>query len=516
MIQILQSGDRMLFGTDGIRGEVVDSPNNDEDAISYLVDERKISPRLMKLVGEALSRNAPVGSQVIIGWDDRPRNAELVASLTVGLHLGGCNVIHGGICATPGLHNALLETKSALGCMITASHNPVSDSGIKVFDSSGFKTSPSLEKEISELVVQLAAEEREVDESEIAGLANPDSFFDADLAHQNLLIVRLAEFEGMFSPPSIDKILIDSSKGAASEWLSGFLGKAGVEAEEVSVHASALNQNCGAGEFSPTDTWTWEEAAKDSHVLINSLRKTSKGQIIAAALDGDGDRCLLIESTEDGCRIVDGDEMADHILRSANGKWHLAASIESDLSLASSLDRLNADIEFSQTAVGDRWLSHALMASESRVLGVEDSGHLVMSSPNPHGGRCLVGDGVASLLAVLCAMSCEDRSPAFTKGFKRRISVSPSNRSKWTGDNDLANTVEHIATKNLGEMKRSGLVGESNLMLLEKDGISLGIRNSGTQAKTNVSLRVASGKDYFQSLEAMEQILATLREALSN
>ena len=65
-------------------------------------------------------------------------------------------------------------------------------------------------------------------------------------------------------------------------------------------------------------------------------------------------------------------------------------------------------------------------------------------------------------------------------------------------------------------MKRSGLVGESNLMLLEKDGISLGIRNSGTQAKTNVSLRVASGKDYFQSLEAMEQILATLREALSN
>ena len=80
----------------------------------------------------------------------------------------------------------------------------------------------------------------------------------------------------------------------------------------------------------------------------------------------------------------------------------------------------------------------------------------------------------------------------------------------------MANTVEHIATKNLGEMKRSGLVGESNLMLLEKDGISLGIRNSGTQAKTNVSLRVASGKDYFQSLEAMEQILATLREALSN
>ena len=506
----------MLFGTDGIRGEVVDSPSSDEDAISYLVDDRKISSRLMKLVGEALSRTVPVGSQVIIGWDDRPRNVELVASLTTGLHLGGCSVIHGGICATPGLHNALLETDSALGCMITASHNPVSDSGIKVFDSFGFKTSPSLEKEISELVVQLSAEEREVDESELSDLSKPDSYFDANSAHQELLIVRLAEFSGMFAPPSIEKIFIDSSKGAACEWLSDFLGKAGIDAEEVSIRANALNENCGAGEFSPTDSWTWEEAAKDSHVLISSLQKTSAGKIIAAALDGDGDRCLFIQSTDNGCRIVDGDEMADHILRSAEGKWHLAASIESDLSLISSLGRLDAEVLFSQTAVGDRWLSHALKSSESNILGVEDSGHLVMASPHPQGGRCLVGDGVASMLAVLCAMACEERSPAFVKGFKRRVSISPSNRSKWTGDNDLANTVEFIASKKLGEMERSGLVGETNLMLLELDGISLGIRNSGTQAKTNVSLRVASEKDYSNALEAMEQIILTLREQLSD
>ena len=190
-------------------------------------------------------------------------------------------------------------------------------------------------------------------------------------------------------------------------------------------------------------------------------------KIIAAALDGDGDRCLFIESTETGCRIVDGDEMADHILRSANGKWHLAASIESDLSLISSLDRLDADVQFSQTAVGDRWLSHALKSSDCNILGVEDSGHLVMASPHPQGGRCLVGDGVASMLAVLCAMACENRAPAFAKGFKRRVSISPSNRSRWTGDNDLANTVEFIANKKLGEMERSGLVGEANLMLLE-------------------------------------------------
>lgn len=504
----------MLFGTDGIRGEVVDSPSDDESAISQLTENRMVSGRLMRLVGEALSRIVEVGSQVIIGWDNRPKNTGLVSSLTTGLHLGGCKVIHGGICATPALHNALLDTNSALGCMITASHNPVSDSGIKVFDSSGFKTNPELEKEISELVIQLAAEEREVDQNDLIELANPDSYFNADLAHQELLVIRLAEFSGMFAPPSLNRILIDSSKGAASEWLSGFLARAGVEAEEVSIKANALNEDCGAGEFNPTDSWTWGEATRDDHVLINSLQRCPAGQIIAAALDGDGDRCLFIESTETGCRVVDGDEMADHILRSVNGEWRLAASIESDLALASSLDRLDATIHFSQTAVGDRWLTHALKSGDSQVIGVEDSGHLVMSAPHPNGGRCLVGDGVASLLAVLCAMSCEERAPAFSRGYKRRVSISPSERSRWTGVNELANTVEHIATKNLGEMKRSGLVGEENLMLLENDAISIGVRNSGTQAKTNVSLRVAPDTDYSSATEALEQIITTLRREL--
>ena len=135
----------MLFGTDGIRGEVVDSPTDDEEAISQLLEERKVSARLIRVLGEALTRVAGMDNTVIIGWDNRPRNSELVSALTVGLHLGGCKVIHAGLCATPGLHNSLFETKSSLGCMITASHNPVYDSGIKVFDSRGFKTSPELE-----------------------------------------------------------------------------------------------------------------------------------------------------------------------------------------------------------------------------------------------------------------------------------------------------------------------------------------------------------------------------------
>jgi phosphoglucosamine mutase len=400
--------------------------------------------------------------------------------------------------------------------MITASHNPVSDSGIKVFDSKGFKTNPELEREISELVVQLAAEEREVDSSELAGLEKPDSVFDADSAHQKLLKIRYGEFSEMFAPISPIEIVLDSSKGAASSWLAGFLSDIGINANEVSTNAPALNENCGAGELKPTDSWTWDEAEKSEHIMIKSLEIKSAGQIIAAALDGDGDRCLLIESTEDGCKVVDGDEMADRILRSAKGDWHLAASIESDLALASSLGRLNAEVRFSQTAVGDRWLSHALKDSGERVLGVEDSGHLVLSGPNPNGGRVLVGDGVASMLVVLCAMSCTSRVERFQRGFKHRISISPSKRSKWNGRNSLSDEVEAIANHYLDEMNRSSLVGEPNLMLLEKDGISIGIRNSGTQAKTNVSLRVAAGVDHTAALDAVMKISNLLRERLQN
>ena len=506
----------MLFGTDGIRGEVVDSPSDDEQAISQLLDHRMISARLMRVVGEALTRVAGMDNTVIIGWDDRPRNNELVAALTVGLHLGGCKVIHAGICATPGLHNSLFETNSSLGCMITASHNPVSDSGIKVFDTMGFKTNPDLEREISELVVQLAVEEREVDRSELAELEKPDSIFDADLAHQKLLKIRYHEFSEILAPISLDEMVLDSSKGAASAWLDDFLSEIGVRANEISLDAPELNDNCGAGELKPTDSWTWEEAEKSDHLLIRSLEKRPAGRIIAAALDGDGDRCLLIESTENGCRVVDGDEMADHILRSVKDEWHLAASIESDLALASSLGRLNSKVKFSQTAVGDRWLSHALRDSGQRVLGVEDSGHLVMSGPNPNGGRVLVGDGVASMLIVLCSISCKDRVGKFHRGFKKRVSISPSDRSKWNGRNSLSDEIEAIAVKFLGEMDRSSLVGEPDLMLLEKDGVSIGVRNSGTQSKTNVSLRVAPNMDNAAALGALTEISELLRTRLQD
>ena len=506
----------MLFGTDGIRGEITDSPISDEDSINQVINDRSISPKFMRLVGEALSRMCIVGEEVIIGWDDRLGNHALVKGLTIGLHLGEVRVNHAGVCTTPALHNALLEKKCKFGCMITASHNPVTDSGIKIFDSNGIKSNLVLENQLSELIFQLASEEREIDDIDELELCIPDATFDADKAHQELIVVRYAEFTALFSSPVIEKIYVDSSKGSPVKWLTNFLKMQGIDAIEVSNDAVALNHNCGAGNLSPTDSWTWLEAARSDHLLINSLEKTEPGKIIGAALDGDGDRCLLIQSTEMGCRVVDGDEMADHVLRTVSGDWTLAASIESDLSLSSSLDRLAANVEFIETAVGDRWLAYALMDKSNNIIGVEDSGHLILSSPHPHGGRTLVGDGVASLLAVLCAISVENKCRGFERGYKSRISIRDTNRNLWTGDNDLADQIKHIASTVMDGLLQKSIDGENNLMLLIGEGVSIGIRNSGTQAKTNISLRCSPGIETEKPRKIVTLIEKTLSEALKN
>jgi len=504
----------MLFGTDGIRGIICDSQDSDEDSIEDLVENRSISPRFMKIVGEALSRFTEPNSQVIIGWDDRPGNHDLVKSLTIGLRLGNCRVIHGGLCATPGLHNALLQTESQFGCMITASHNPVSESGIKIFDFEGFKTTPEMEAEISELIIQIAAEDREVDKVDLEILSAPDSVFEADKNHKIMVTKRAKGFAEMFAPINQSSILLDCSKGAPSDWLAELLCKLGVDTQEISAHAVALNDNCGAGELSPTDSWTFEEAKESEHVLIKSLPRSPEGNFVAAALDGDGDRCLLIQATADGFRVVDGDEMADYILRAATGKWHLAASIESDLALSSSLSRLNADVQFSQTAVGDRWLSNALRNSVCEVIGVEDSGHIVLSAPHPKGGRCLVGDGSASLIAVLSAAAVQNKPKMFKRGFKRRISIKNTNRKLWNGKNELSNKIEDIVAESINGLTRKNIFGEQNLMLLESSEISIGIRNSGTQPKTNISLRLAPSMDNKLPLQVVEELEVLLRNEL--
>ena len=236
------------------------------------------------------------------------------------------------------LHNA-----ARIGCMITASHNPVSDSGLKIFDAFGFKTTPSLENEISQIAEQLSQEEREIDDIEQEIMSAPKTDYSnsewSNELHIGWLTKRLDNFTslfGQFSTSSNFKIanplLIDSSKGSASNWFADWLeANLGITSLEVSHKAKLMNHNCGAGEMSPTQTWTFEQAKQESHLLLSQLKPAEPGTIVAAALDGDGDRCLIIQATKEGFKVIDGDAIADTVVNAGTGiggDWKLAASIE--------------------------------------------------------------------------------------------------------------------------------------------------------------------------------------------
>ncbi len=523
-----------LFGTDGIRGLVNCNTISEQKAIENLHLKREVSPSLMRLIGEVLGRIHDTmpgeGSKVVIGWDERPDNKLLAKNLTLGLRLSGCTVIQIGICATPLLHYATLQSGARMGCMITASHNPVSDSGLKIFDAFGFKTTPSLENEISQIAEQLSQEEREIDdiEQELMSAPNTDHANSewAKNLHIDWLTKRLENFSRLFGKLNqsgklklAKPLLIDSSKGSASNWFADWLEtNLGIASLEVSHDAEFMNLNCGAGDMSPTQTWTFEQAKQESHLLLSQLKPAEPGTIVAAALDGDGDRCLVIQATEVGFKVIDGDAIADMVVNAGtnNGEsWTLAASIESDLSLLSGLERFPHPVSTIETAVGDRWLSYCLSQSEGkqslisshdspRIIGVEDSGHLVLPSRHPlnESQWSLVGDGAATLTAFLLAYSNHNPANTMKRGWKKRKSATDINRDLWDGVNSLSDQIEQMAHQELlslgsvNNWQRSRLEGEKNLMLIHANfnnqELSLGVRNSGTQAKISVSLRLSS------------------------
>ena len=533
-----------LFGTDGIRGKVEITTISNENALSYYLEKRILTPTLMRLIGEAagielILRHENTNPKVVIGWDNRPNNINLTKALTQGLAIQGCDVHWAGEIATPGLHYCLSESGYDGGFMVTASHNPAQDSGLKIFDELGFKTYPEREEEISKIVENLVSEDRELDEDFLEKLSKPLMEFNGSIKYQKGLQNRLELIQEMWGIRLEDAmelevisskgLLLDSSKGANVDWLSSWLSSNGLTSFEQSSDSLQINLNCGAGNFSPTDKWTWNDLESE-HVLLKSIKqnlqnidKSKAGQIIAAALDGDADRCLLFEILEDGTGIgvVDGDRIADDILQAGvqiepQKDWILAASIESDLSLTSSLKRLSENIEDLETAVGDRWLSLALCKQAKPafiqsnefpgLIGCEDSGHIVLPIPFSQNKWGLVGDGAMTLISTILARSVLkslDTNNKFQSGWKLRKSVKGVDRKLWDAKNKLSVEIYELAeewfTNNSGSTKLSNknINGSKSLLLLQGDienlPFSLGIRNSGTEPKISVSLRLSPG-----------------------
>jgi phosphoglucosamine mutase len=354
---------RKYFGTDGVRGRVGESPITPEFVM-----------RLGFAAGEVLvSRSAlPRGSHpaVLIGKDTRISGYMLEAALEAGFSAAGVDVMLTGPLPTPAIAYLTRALRLQAGVVISASHNPYEDNGIKFFSSDGSKLPDAVESDIEE---RLGSEIRCKESASLGRARRVD-----DAAG------RYIEFCKSTFPSALDlrgmRIVVDCAHGATYHVAPPVFHELGADVETIGVQPDGFNINSKAGTVHP-------ESLKRA-VLEHKAD-------LGVALDGDGDRVLVCDG--DG-RLYDGDELLYVIARErakAGGLKGVAGTLMTNLALERELERMQ--IAFARAKVGDRYVLEMLQ-ERSWQLGGENSGHIICLDKHT------TGDGIVSALQVLSAI----------------------------------------------------------------------------------------------------------------
>ena len=351
---------RKLFGTDGVRGRANSHPMTAEMAL-----------KLGAAAGRYFRRGGGA-HRVVIGKDTRLSGYMLENAMTAGLTSTGMNVLLLGPVPTPAVGYLTRSMRADLGVMISASHNPHQDNGIKFFGPDGFKLSDEAEAEIEAIVA-----------GDI-GLALPEDIGRAKRIEDGR--GRYQEFVKTTFPPGLTleglKVVIDCANGAAYKAAPEVLWELGATVISVGVSPNGTNINENVGSTHP-QTAAEAVVAHGAHVGIS--------------LDGDADRVMILDETGE---VADGDQiMALLAARWAEeGKLKggtLVATVMSNLGLERFLDARGLRLE--RTAVGDRYVVEA-MRKGGWNLGGEQSGHIVMTD------YATTGDGLLAGLHFLAEM----------------------------------------------------------------------------------------------------------------
>jgi len=354
-------GKRTLFGTDGVRGRANSYPMTAEMTL-----------KLGAAAGRYFRRDGRNGHRVVIGKDTRLSGYMLENALTAGLTSTGMNVLLLGPVPTPAVGFLTQSMRADLGIMISASHNPSADNGIKFFGPEGFKLSDAAEIEIEALAL-----------GEIVP-AQPENIGRAKRVDDGRM--RYVEYVKTTFPRrqrlSGLKIVVDCAHGAAYRAAPEILWELGAEVVAIGVDPDGRNINDGVGSTAP------EAAARA--VLEH-------GADLGICLDGDADRVILIDETGHVC---DGDQIMGLLAARWSEQGRLAgntlvATVMSNLGLERFLDGRGIVLE--RAPVGDRYVVEA-MRRGGWNLGGEQSGHIVMTD------HATTGDGIMAALQVLAAM----------------------------------------------------------------------------------------------------------------
>lgn len=347
---------KRLFGTDGVRG----------------VANKELTPDLALALGRAagfvLARD---GGDVVVGRDTRLSGPMLEAALVAGLCSAGVNSALAGIIPTPAIAFLTVDHGARAGAVISASHNPVPDNGIKFFSDEGIKISGNQEEMIESA---MAAEAPELPTGGGVGTAE---VLDGALDHyiDHLLSAIDSPLRGL-------KVVLDCAYGAA--WQAGPRAFREAGAEVISMHAepdgARINVDCGS--TSPTEL---------------GRRVVAESADLGLAFDGDADRVLAIDERGE---VVDG----DRIIAMAAFGMHEAGELKNDIVVATVMANLGFDralrergIEVVAAPVGDKFVAEA-MAEHGAMLGGEQSGHIIFAAHSTTGDGVLTGLKVAEIV----------------------------------------------------------------------------------------------------------------------
>ncbi|WP_448586596.1 phosphoglucosamine mutase [Thermaurantiacus sp.] len=356
---------RRYFGTDGIRG---------------LANGDRLTPELALKVGQAAGIHFLDGGhrhRVLIGKDTRLSGYMLEQALTAGFTSVGMDVVQVGPMPTPAVAMLTREMRADLGVMISASHNPFHDNGIKLFGRDGYKLSDAdeaaiearLEGEVPRAAPEAIGRARRIDDARGRYIHAVKASFPEGLRLDGL------------------KVVVDCAHGAAYRVAPEALWELGAELDAIGVAPDGFNINANCGSTYP-------------ETLAARVREV--GADIGIALDGDADRLILVDETG---RIVDGDQILALLARSwqLSGKLRggsIVATVMSNLGLEKYLEAL--DLGLVRTPVGDRHVLEGMRAHGCNVGG-EQSGHLILAD------HATTGDGLLASLQVLAVLVADGR-----------------------------------------------------------------------------------------------------------
>jgi phosphoglucosamine mutase len=353
---------RSYFGTDGIRGQSNVFP---------------MTPDLAMRVGIAVGtifRRGNHRHRVVIGKDTRLSGYMLENAMVAGFTAAGLDAFVLGPIPTPAVAMLTRSLRADIGVMISASHNPYEDNGIKLFGPDGYKLSDDIEGEIEDLLekdlnLQLAKSD------DIGRAKRVDGVHDRYIEHAKRTLPRDVTLQGL-------RIAIDCANGAAYKVAPAVLWELGAEVVTIGNDPNGMNINLNCGSTNPVAL----------QKKVDEVRAD-----IGIALDGDADRVVIIDETGN---IIDGDQLmaviaenwADNQLLRGNG---IVATVMSNLGLERFLE--GKGMELARTKVGDRYVVEHMRQHNFNVGG-EQSGHIVLSDYGT------TGDGLVAALQILAAV----------------------------------------------------------------------------------------------------------------